>query len=150
MRRVEFPSEVRDFHRLNAGTLMERNVVTCQAVHTGRHIASELSTSNFGSLPVVKGRGTLIGLVSEFDLLRVLLEGRDLDSVRAEDIMTREITTVEDNTPVDEVIRLMEAKHVIHVPVVTEGRLVGMLARRDILYGYLKTSTPEWPAGKHG
>jgi CBS domain-containing protein len=100
--------------------------------------AYQLTASNFGALPVVKPRGILAGLVSEFDLLRVLMEGRELDSVRAEEIMTREITTVKESTPVDDVIRLMEKKHLIRVPVVAEGKLVGMLARRDILYGALK------------
>jgi CBS-domain-containing membrane protein len=38
MRRVEFPSERGEFHRLTAGVLMERNVVTCQASDTARHV----------------------------------------------------------------------------------------------------------------
>lgn len=150
MRRVEFPSERREFHRLTAGLLMERSVVTCQASDTARHVAYQLTASNFGALPVVKPGGILAGLVSEFDLLRVLMEGRELDAVRAEEIMTREITTVEESTPVDDVIRLMEKKHLIRVPVVAERKLVGMLARRDILYGHLKTSVPQWPISKQG
>jgi CBS domain-containing protein len=97
---------------------------------------------------VVTLHGILSGLVSEFDLLRVLMEGRQLDSVRAEQIMTREITAVEESTPVNDVIRLMEKKHLIRVPVVAEGKLVGMLARRDILFGHLKTSVPQWPIAK--
>jgi CBS domain-containing protein len=148
MRRVEFPSERREFPRLTAGVLMERNVVTCQASDTARHVAYQLTASNFGALPVVEPRGILAGLVSEFDLLRALREGRGLDSVRAEEIMTREVATVEESTLVDDVIRLMEKKHLIRVPVVARGTLVGMLARRDILDGYLKTSVPQWPIAK--
>jgi predicted transcriptional regulator len=88
MRRIEFPSDQREFHRLTAAVLMERNVVTCRPSDTARHIASELTASNFVVLPVVKERGFLVGLVSEFDLLKVLMEGRDLDTVQAEEINT--------------------------------------------------------------
>lgn len=145
MRRIEFPSEQREFRRLTAAALMERNVITCRPSDTARHVASELIASNFGMLPVVKERGFLVGLVSEFDLLKVLMEGRDLDTVQAEDIMTRQITTVQEDTPVDEVIRLLEREHLIRVPVVLDGKLMGIVARRDILYGYLKTTAPNWP-----
>lgn len=145
MRRIEFPSEQREFRRLTATLLMERNVITCRPSDTARHVASELIASNFGMLPVVKERGFLVGLVSEFDLLKVLMEGRDLDTVRAEEIMTRQITTVQEDTPVDEVIRLLEREHLIRVPVVLDGKLMGIVARRDILFGYLKTTAPNWP-----
>ncbi len=145
MRRIEFPSEQREFRQLTAAILMERNVVICRPSDTARHVAAELTASNFGILPVVKERGFLVGLVSEFDLLKVLMEDRDLDTVRAEEIMTRQITTVQEDTPVDEVIRLLEREHLIRVPVVLDGKLMGIVARRDILYGYLKTTVPNWP-----
>lgn len=145
MRRIEFPSEQREFRRLTAALLMERNVITCRPSDTARHVASELIASSLGMLPVVKERGFLAGLVSEFDLLKVLMEGRDLDTVRAEEIMTRQITTVQEDTPVDEVIRLLEREHLIRVPVVLDGKLMGIVARRDVLYGYLKTTAPNRP-----
>ncbi len=145
MRRIEFPSEQREFRRLTAAVLMECNVLTCRPSDTGRHVAAELTASNFGMLPVVRERGALVGLVSEFDLLKVLMEGRDLDAVRAEEIMTRQIATVQEDTPVDEVIRLLEREHLIRVPVVLDGKLMGIVARRDILFGYLKTTAPNWP-----
>jgi CBS domain-containing protein len=145
MRRIEFPSERREFRQLTAAILMERDVVTCGPSDTARHVAAELTASNFGLLPVVRERGVLVGLVSEFDLLKVLMEGRDLDAVRAEEIMTRQITTVQEDTPVDELIRLLEREHLIRVPVVLDGKLMGIVARRDILYGYLKTTAQNWP-----
>lgn len=145
MRRIEFPSEQREFRRLTAALLMERNVITCRPSDTARHVAAELTASNFGMLPVVRERGFLVGLVSEFDLLKALMEGRDLDTVQAEEIMTRQVLTVQEDTPVDEVIRLLEREHLIRVPVVLDGKLMGIVARRDILYGYLKTTAPNWP-----
>ncbi len=145
MRRTEFLTEKREFHKLTAAVLMEQNVVTCRPSDTGDHIASLLTTYNFGSLPVVKNTGTLVGLVSEFDLLKVIMDGHELEMVQAEEIMSRDVRTIEEDTPVDEVIRLLEDEHLIHVPVVREGKLVGILARRDILYGYIKSTATYWP-----
>jgi CBS domain-containing protein len=58
--------------------------------------------------------------------------------------MTPEVKFVRPDTPVDEIIRLMEHEHLIRVPVVEDGKLIGIVARRDILYGYLKTTASYW------
>lgn len=145
MRRTEFLTEKRNFHQLTAEVLMEREVVTCRPSDSTRYIASQLTRNNFGSLPVIDHDGFLIGLVSEFDLLKVLMEGKDLVTVKAEEIMTKEVKFIQEETPVDEAIRLMEEDHLIRVPVVKDGRLVGILARRDILFGYIKATAQYWP-----
>jgi len=98
-----------------------------------------------GSLPVVEDGGMLVGLVSEFDLLNILTKGRNPKEVRAEEIMTRDVKFVREDTPVDEIIRLLETDHLIRVPVVKDGKLVGIVARRDILFGYIKSTAEYWP-----
>lgn len=145
MRRTEFMTEKRDFDKLTADVLMEHNVVSCKPADTARHVASQMTKHNFGSIPVVDDGGKLLGLVTEFDLLRVLLEDKDLEKIKSEEIMTRELKTVEVNTPVDEVIRLLEHHHLIRVPVVQDGKIKGILARRDVLLGYIKSTAKYWP-----
>lgn len=153
MRRTEFLTEKREFHQLIAAVLMEQNVVSCRPDDSGRHIASQLTKFNFGSLPVVDDGEILVGLVSEFDLLKVLMEGRELERVKAEEIMTRDVKVVHEDTPVDEIIQLLETGHLIRVPVVKQvklagivmQRLVGIVARRDILFGYIKATAIYWP-----
>jgi CBS domain-containing protein len=145
MRRTEFLTEKREFKELTAALLMEQEVVSCLPNDSGRHIASQLTKLNFGSLPVVNDEGTLVGLVSEFDLLRVLMNGRKLETVTAEEIMAGKVTVVQEDTPVDGIIRLLETGHLIRVPVVRDGKLVGILARRDILFGYIKSTATYWP-----
>jgi len=145
MRRTEFLTEKRDFHELTATVMMEQDVVTCQPIDSGRYIASQLTKHNFGSLPVVDARGTLVGLVSEFDLLKVLMEGRELLRVRASEIMTRDVKVVQQDAPVDEIIRFLRTEHLIRVPVVKDGKLIGIVARRDILFGYIKSTATYWP-----
>jgi CBS domain-containing protein len=124
---------------------MEQEVVSCRPSDSGRYIASQLTKFNFGSLPVVNDDGILVGLVSEFDLLKALMEGRDLEMVRAEEIMTQKVTVAQEDTPVDAIIRLLETEHLIRVPVIRDGRLVGIVARRDILFGYIKSTATYWP-----
>ena len=145
MRRTEFMTENRAFHQLNAGVLMEQEVVSCRPSDSGRHIASQLTKLNFGSLPVVNDDGILVGLVSEFDLLKALMEGKELEMVRAEEIMTPKVTVAQEDTPVDGIIRLLETGHLIRVPVVRDGKLLGIVARRDILFGYMKCTASYWP-----
>jgi len=145
MRRTEYLTEKREFHKLPASLLMEQEVKFCRMSDSGRHIASQLTKFNIGSLPVVDEEGGLAGLVSEFDLLDILMKDRDLKDVRAEEIMTRDVKFVHGDTPVDEIIRLLETDHLIRVPVVHDGKLVGIVARRDILFGYIKSTAEYWP-----
>lgn len=77
MRRTEFLTGKRNFQELTAEVLMEQEVVSCKPSDSGCHIASQLTKFGFGSLPVVDDDGSLVGLVSEFDVLKVLMEGRD-------------------------------------------------------------------------
>jgi CBS domain-containing protein len=145
MRRTGFITGKRDFHDMTAAVLMEQDIHSCGADDTGRHIASQLTKFNVGSLPVVDQDGMLLGLVSEFDLLKVLRNGKELEKVRAEEIMTRDVKVVQQDTLVDDIIRLLEAEHLIRVPIVKDGKLIGIVARRDILFGYIKSTAAYWP-----
>jgi CBS domain-containing protein len=83
--------------------------------------------------------------VSEFDLLRAITEGKELSKVTAGDIMTKGAISVTQETPAMEVIQLLQSKHLIRVAVVdAEGRLVGVVSRRDILEGYVRATKPIW------
>ncbi len=138
MRRSELPARSRRFEQLTAATLMERYVVPCRPTDSGSYIAAQLTYLGVGSLPVVDDDWVLLGLVSEFDLLRVLLQGRSLERVRALAIMSRDLRVVHEDTPVEEIIRLLRTEHRIRVPVVRDRKLVGVVARRDVLFGYLR------------
>lgn len=145
MRRSDYLTEKHDFHKLTASVLMEQDVTSCLPSDSGRHIASQITKLGIGSLPVVDNEGVLVGLVSEFDLLDILLKEQDLKDISVERIMSRNLKTVQEDTPVDDIIRLLETQHLIRVPVVKDGKLVGVVARRDILFGYIKSTAEYWP-----
>lgn len=109
------------------------------------HVAEVLSDHTFGSLPVVEADGTLRGLVTEFDLLRAVEQGHDLRNITAADIMTTNVITATEEMPLMDLIHLLQERHLIRVPVVKDHKLIGMVARRDVVFAYVKARATYWP-----
>lgn len=100
-----------------------------------------MTEEGFGSVPIVDHDQHLLGIVSEFDLLHAIKEERSLAGVPASDLMTPAPVTVKRETPAMDIIDRLEGKHLIRMPVVNEeGKLLGVVARRDVLQGYLKAT----------
>jgi CBS domain-containing protein len=59
--------------------------------------------------------------------------------------MTREVVTTTEDTPLMNLIHLLQERHLIRVPVVKAQKLVGMVARRDIVFAYVKARAVYWP-----
>lgn len=144
MRRTEYATDSYDIATRTACQVMQDAVYTCNRQTFGHTVAQVLTNHNIGSVPVVEDDMTLVGLISEFDLLQAMTAGKDLRQVTAEDIMTREVVTVKEEMPIMEVARLLQEHHLIRVPVVRERKLVGIVARRDILFGYVKAVANYW------
>jgi len=145
MRRTEYITEQTPFESLTASILMESDVITCTPDDTCRHAASQMTKHGFGSLPVVDKEGWLVGIISEFDVLQQLRKDGDLKQVRVEQAMSKEVRFVSETTTADEIIKLLQTEHLIRVPVLKEGKLVGIVARRDLLLGYIKATAKYWP-----
>ena len=140
MRQTEFYLSACDPKTLTVGQLMQDAVTTCTPRTDVSTIASMMTRRNLGSLPVVEQDGTLVGIVTEYDLLQAMIEGRDLRNIAAMGIMsTVPVTVTEDRTLV-QVAELFQDRYITRVPVVRNKKLVGILARRDLLFGYLKAS----------
>jgi CBS domain-containing protein len=99
-----------------------------------------MTRRNFGSLPIVESDGTLVGIVNEYDLLQAMHEGRDLNKILATEIMSAHPATVTEDQTLSQVADLFQDRYITRVPVVRDKKLVGILARRDLLFGYLKAS----------
>lgn len=118
---------------MKARDVMNRRVTAATPRAIGRDLVLQLLSGMYSGLPVVDAKGKVIGVVTEFDLLKAVQEGRDLQTVKAEEIMSKTPVCVEEEDPVEEVIAKMTANHIIRVPVVREGKLVGVIARADLL-----------------
>jgi CBS domain-containing protein len=113
---------------------MTSNLVAAREGTTAREIAARLLIGNFNGLPVINSSIKVIGIVTAVDILRAIRQGKNLDSIRAIDIMTRNPVVVKQDTEIDEVIDIILQKHIILVPVINdEQKLVGVVSRLDIL-----------------
>jgi signal-transduction protein with cAMP-binding, CBS, and nucleotidyltransferase domain len=98
-----------------------------------RDLALQLLSGMYSGLPVIDGKGKMLD-VTEFDLLNAIRNGRDLQTIKAADIMTQPAICVREDEDLDGVITKMTEKNIICVPVVgEEGKLVGVIARADVL-----------------
>lgn len=118
---------------MKAREVMNKRVTAATPRAIGRDLAQQLLSGMYSGLPVVDANGAVIGVVTEFDLLTALREGKDLQTVKAEEIMGQPAVCVEEDDPIEAVIAKMTSHHIIRVPVVRNGKLVGIIARADIL-----------------
>ena len=116
-----------------ARDIMNKIVTAAKKNTIGRDLAIKLLSGMYSGLPVVDDKGMVIGVVSEFDLLKAIRVGKALEQVKAEDIMSKNPICVSENTAVDEIIDLMMKHNIIRVPVVRNNNLVGVISRCDIL-----------------
>lgn len=140
MRQTEFFLKACDPKTLTVGQLMEDAVTRCTSRTDALTIAHMMTHRNFGSLPVVEEDGTLVGVVTDYDLLQAMIEGRDLRKVMATEIMSAHPVSVMEEQTLVQVADLFQDRYLTRVPVVRNKKLVGILARRDLLFGYLKAS----------
>jgi len=95
-------------------------------------VARIMAKAEVGSVPVTED-GLLAGIVTDRDLVvRVLAEGRDPRSVTAGEVASTDVVTVGPDRPLAEARELMARNQIRRLPVVDEGRLVGILALGDI------------------
>ncbi|NOT53672.1 MAG: CBS domain-containing protein [Deltaproteobacteria bacterium] len=118
---------------MKARDVMNKRVTAATPRAIGRDLAQQLLSGMYSGLPVVDANGAVIGVVTEFDLLTAMREGKDLQTVKAEEIMGQPAVCVEEDDPIEAVIAKMTNHHIIRVPVVRNGKLVGIIARADIL-----------------
>ncbi len=130
---------------MTAEVLMERDVVTIHPGDSCRHAASQMAKGGFGSLPVVDHENKLLGIVSEFVLLELFKKDENLAEVPVLKAMTRKVQVVQADTSAREICERLQDKHLIRMPVMQDGKLVGIVARRDILLGYIKATAEYWP-----
>jgi CBS domain-containing protein len=149
-----------------AKDIMTRQVHTLPVDSSIFDAAQLLLSTHVSAAPVVDASGRMVGIVSEADLVRRAELGtehrrswllrllRDDSAVAADyiksharrvsDIMTSEVVTVTEDTSLGEIAELMDEHHVKRLPVVRNGRPVGIVSRANVLQGLLalKPQTP--------
>lgn len=140
-----------------AGGVMTKNVVTVKPDMSIRMVARVMSENRVSGLPVVDDNGRLVGMVSEMDLLRsraataereswwldMLAEGEKMapdyvEYVRSSNnlvrqVMRQDVITITEDTPLSEVAQLIVDKGVKRLPVIKDGKIVGIVSRADLV-----------------
>jgi CBS domain-containing protein len=116
-----------------AAEIMTRPAISAKKNASARDIALQFISEQYSGMPVTEDDGTVIGIVTELDILRAVNEGHELARVTTGDIMTPEVATVKPETPITEMIKMMEDFHIIRLPVCKDEKLVGVVSRGDII-----------------
>jgi len=109
--------------------IMTTEIFTTSADASIDEITAELRQRGIGGLPVVDENGFLIGMVSEYDVI-----SKRGKTVR--DIMSRGVISAGDEASADQITSLMGLHGIRRVPIVREGKLVGIVTRSDLLRLY--------------
>ena len=153
---------------MKAADLMTSFVVTVTPDATIEYAAQLMLQHRISGLPVTDSDGAVLGIVTESDLLRRAETGTDKRHARwvslligpgrlaqeyvhthgrkVGEVMTERVFTVTPETPLADLVALMETKHVKRVPVVDQGRLVGIVSRADVMAALVGLLS-EKPAG---
>lgn len=108
-------------------------VLTIEPTETVYRALEIMAENNVGALVVVDGDQT-VGMFSERDYARkVVLKGRSSKDTPVGDLMTRNLYTVDPETTVEECMSLLTDKRIRHLPVIEEGRLVGIVSIGDLV-----------------
>ena len=107
-------------------TIMTVDVATTTPETTVADLARQLLDCGLGGMPVVDSEGTLVGMVSEYDVI-------SKRGATVAEIMSRGVLSVGEDATTDQVAGIMGLHGIRRVPVVRDGRLVGIVSRTDLL-----------------
>ncbi|MBI1246220.1 CBS domain-containing protein [bacterium] len=120
---------------MSVGRICIREVDVISANETAQAAAQRMHARKVGTLVVVDSRSKPVGIVTDRDLtIRILASGRDGATTTIEEIVRGPLKTVEEDTSIEEALRVMRKGPFRRLPVVSgEGELVGLISLDDIL-----------------
>lgn len=146
-----------------AKEIMTVNVISVKKEDTVENVIKLLMDNNISGMPVIDEDNRVIGIVTEGDLIYrskklqipsyftildsyIFLENpktineqlRKMVGYKVEDIMTEDVIMVDEDEEVEEIATIMTSKKINRVPVVKDGKLVGIVSRRDIIRAYAR------------
>jgi len=126
---------------LTAREIMTEELVTISPESSVQEAIQLLLSREVSGLPVVDGEGQLTGIITEFALLAIAYDSQICQDA-VDKHMTKDVLTVNSDDSISKVADVCIVHRVRRVPVVEEGRLVGLIARRDVLKAICEARTP--------
>ncbi len=128
---------------LNAKDVMTREVICISPETTLKNAVKVLVENKVSGMPVCDSQGAVVGVVSERDILNFIFSG-NLDNTTVREAMSTHVLSFPSDTPIDKISLAMGEKQVRRVPIIDNGKLVGIISRRSLLRTVL-----DLPKGQH-
>jgi CBS domain-containing protein len=109
-----------------ARDIMTRDIITASPELSVKELAMLLIKNQISGVPVADENGKIVGLVSEADI--IAKKGKQVQA-----IMSQQVFTVAEEASVEEIAQLMTRHRIKRVPVMNDGKLVGIVSRADIV-----------------
>ena len=121
---------------ITVGQFLEQNKRTVWALssnNTVRQALQLMADKNIGAI-VIKDQDKLIGIFSERDYARkVVLKGKNSTDTKLAEVMSEEVITISSDMQIDACMQLMTDKRVRHLPVVDNGKSIGIISIGDVV-----------------
>ena len=112
----------------------DHTVISVEPATSILEIARIITARRIGAVLVLDPDGGVAGIVSERDVVKaVAAHNGDVGGLRADGLMTRNVTTATLQTTVDEAMEIMDAGYFRHLPVLEGGKLAGIISIRDLV-----------------
>jgi CBS domain-containing protein len=109
-----------------AKDIMTKDVIAVSPAASVKELAKTLVRQQISGAPVMNKKGQIVGIVSEADI--VANKGKQV-----KDIMSKKVSSIAEDTPVEEIAALMTAHKISRLPVMRGQKLVGLVSRADIV-----------------
>jgi CBS domain-containing protein len=117
-----------------------RSIETSASVVEAARLMRE---ADVGSIPITDG-DQLVGMITDRDITtRVVAEGADVETTPVGDVCSRDVTTIKPDEDHEEAVEVMARHQIRRLPVVENGRLIGLVAQADIALAGNETKTGE-------
>lgn len=115
-----------------ARDIMTTTVITVKDDMVLTDVIKLLLRWHISGVPVADDDGRLVGIITEHDVVNFAISGNAADT-RAREVMTKQVTTYAPDTLVVDIINYFAAHRIRRVPVVEDGKVIGIISRRDII-----------------
>jgi len=155
---------------MKASDIMTPGVISAEPDSTVLQAARYMLQHHISGLPVIDKTGNLVGILSEGDFLRrreigterkrsrwleflmgpgrMAAEYTHTHGSKVSDVMTREVHTVNEDTPIEKIVELMEKYRIKRVPVLNDNKIVGIVTRSNLMHAMVSLARAEPKASK--
>lgn len=117
--------------------MLVKDVMNPHAITTGpettvKEAATLMYKNHIGSLIVVE-KGKILGIITEGDILKTIARDLEVNVTLVQEVMTRDIVSIEPDKKIEDAVNLMTEKKIKKLPVIEDGKLVGIITASDII-----------------